>query len=113
MFLTYKGKRADNIIKTMKKTIYKLLPETVDTQVAYTGRKLSTCFKIKDKNKFDDQHNLMYHEKCPSELCDKNYIGGSGQGILERVKDHNGRDHKSHILKHSHILKLEINVKMF
>ena len=55
----------------------------------------------------------MYHEKCPSELCDKNYIGGSGQGILESVKDHNGRDHKSYILKHSHILKLDINVKIF
>ena len=28
------------------------------------------------------------------------YIGESGRRIAEREKDHNGRDHKSHILKH-------------
>ena len=49
----YKGKRADNIIKSMKKTLHKLLPETVKTQTAYTGRKLRTCFQSKDKSKFD------------------------------------------------------------
>ena len=85
----------------MKKTVHKLLPETVNTQIAYTGRKLSTCFQIKDKSKFDHQHDLVYDAKCPSELCDKNYIGESSRRIAERVKDHNGRDHKSHILKHS------------
>ena len=78
----------------MRKRVYKLLQ-------AYTGRKLSTCFQMKDKSKFDHQHDLVYHAKCPSELCDKNYIGESGRRIAERVKDHNGRDYKSHILKHS------------
>ena len=48
----------------MKKTIHKLLPEIVNAQVAYTGRKLSTCFQIKDKSKFDHQHDLVYHAKC-------------------------------------------------
>ena len=43
----------------------------------------------------------MYHVKCPHQLCDENYIGESGRLIVERVKDHNGRDHKQHILKHS------------
>ena len=43
----------------------------------------------------------MYHVKCPSELCDENYIGEKATSITERVKDHNGRDHKSHILKHT------------
>ena len=41
------------------------------------------------------------HAKCPSELCDEHYIGESGRRIAERVKDHSGRDHKLHILKHS------------
>ena len=85
----------------MKKTIHKLLPETVYTQITYTGRTLSTCFQIKDKNKFDHQHDLVYHPKCPSELCDKNYVVECGRPIAERVKDHNERDHKSHLLKHS------------
>ena len=43
----------------------------------------------------------MYHAKCLSELCDENYVDESGRRIVERVKDHNERDHKSHILKHS------------
>ena len=85
----------------MKKTVHKLLPETVNTQITYTGIELSTCFQIKDKSNFDHQHDLVYHAKCPIEFCDENYIGESGRRIAERVKDHNGRDHKSHILKHS------------
>ena len=65
--------------------------KTVDTQITYTGRKLSACFQIKDKNKLNHQHDLAYHAKCPSELYDKNYIGESGRGTTERVKDHNGK----------------------
>ena len=30
-----------------------------------------------------------------------NYIGVTARGIHKRIKDHNGRDHKSHMLKHS------------
>ena len=43
----------------------------------------------------------MYHAKCLSELCDENYVDESGRRIAERVKDHNERDNKSHIWKHS------------
>ena len=62
----------------MKKTVHKMLPKTVNTQIMYTGRKLSTCFQMKDQSKFDQQHDLVYHSKCPSELRNKNYIGESG-----------------------------------
>ena len=72
----------------MKKIVHKLLPETVNTQIAYTGRKLSNCFQIKDKSKFDHHYDLVHHAKCPSELRDKNYIGESGRRIAERIKDH-------------------------
>ena len=85
----------------MKKTVHKLLRETINTQIAQKGRKLSTCFQIKNKSKFDHHHDFEYHAKFPSELCDKNYIGESGRRIAERIKDHNGRGHKLRILKHS------------
>ena len=68
LLLPCKGKRAGNIIKSMKATIHKLLLETVYTQTVYIGRKLSTCFQIKGKNKFDHQHELVYHAKCPSDI---------------------------------------------
>ena len=37
------------------------------------------------------------------------YIGESGRRISERIKDHNGRDLKSHILRHS-VESLNANV---
>ena len=87
-------------MKSIGNTVYKLLTETVNTQIVYTGRKLSTCFQIKDKSKFDCQHDLVYHAKCPSELYDKNNIAESGKRVAERVKYRNGRDYKLHILKY-------------
>ena len=43
--------------------------------------------------KFDHQHDLKYHTKCPEESCTDDYIGESGKWVIERVKDHNGRDY--------------------
>ena len=39
--------------------------------------------------------------KCSTENCLDDCIGKSTRLIIERVKDHGGRDTKSHILKHS------------
>ena len=43
----------------------------------------------------------MSGEKCSAENCPRNYVGESARCIIERVKDHSGRDIKSHVLKHS------------
>ena len=37
----------------MKRTISKILPENIKIRTTYTGKRLSTCFKIKDKTKFE------------------------------------------------------------
>ena len=34
-------------------------------------------------------------------MCNDNYIGDAKQQIFERVKNHNNRDFKSHLLKHA------------
>ena len=44
---------------------------------------------------------MVYYADCPNERCRESYIGESGHRISECIKDHNGRDLKSHILKHS------------
>ena len=44
---------------------------------------------------------MVYYVDCPNGTCSENYIGESGRRTSERIKDHNGRDLKSHILKHS------------
>ena len=85
----------------MKRRISELLPPKVKTQVVYTGKKLSTCFNVKDQSKFEHRHDVVYYADCPNEKCRENYIGESGRRISEIIKVHNGRDLKSHILRHS------------
>ena len=101
LLLPYKGEKGQHLIKFMKRRISKLLPPEIKTQAAYTGKKLSTCFNVKDQSKFEHQHDVVYYADCPNEKCRENYIGESGRRISEIIKDHNGRDLKSHILRHS------------
>ena len=70
-------------------------------QVAYTGKKLSTCFNLKDQSKFEHQHDMVYYADCSNEKYRENYISESVSRISEYIKDHNGRDLKSDILRHS------------
>ena len=65
------------------------------------GRRLNSRFQIKDNSKKEHEHNIVYHVNCCQESYENNGIGGSGRRLVERVKDHNGRDNKSHVLKHS------------
>ena len=76
----------------MRNQLNTKLPEKVKIQTCYTGRRLSSRIRIKGKTK---------KEHGPEELCGDSYIGESSRRLVERVKDHNGRDNKSHVLKHS------------
>ena len=101
LLLPYKGEKGDHLIKSMKRRLSKLLPREFKTQVTYTCKKLGTSFNVNDQSKFDHQHDVVYYVDFPNETCRENYIDKGGQIISERIKDHNGRDLKSHILKHS------------
>ena len=81
-------------------SIKRLLPSNIKVQVSFTGDKLSSCHNIKDKTKFEHRH-VIYLGTCPETACNDNYIGEAKQQIFERVKDHNGRDFNSHVLKHA------------
>ena len=83
----------------MKTIISRLSLPEFKTQVAYTGKKLSTCFNVKDQYKFDHQHVKECYADCSNERCRENFIDESGHRISERIKDHNGRDFKSHSWK--------------
>ena len=85
----------------MKRYVNKILPKNIKVQTAFTGKWLSSCFKTKDGTKFEHQHDIIYQVKCSVENCSDDYIGESARRIIERVKDHSGRDTKSHVLKHS------------
>ena len=85
----------------MKRYVNNVLPENVEVQTAFTGKQLSSCFKTKDRTKFEHQHNIICQVKCSAENCSDDYIGESVRCIIEILKDHDGRDTKSHVLKHS------------
>ena len=44
---------------------------------------------------------MIYHVRCSAENCPDDYIGEAARRVVERVKDHGGRDTKSHMFKHS------------
>ena len=101
MILPSQGDRGNTLVKSLQKRLHNLLPDHINTQVTYTGKKLSTCFNIKDQTKFEQQHDIVYHDKCPEVDCVVNYIDEASRRVSERIKDHNGRDKKSHLFRHS------------
>ena len=71
------------------------------TKVIYTGKKLGTNFGIKDRTKAEHEHNLIYKVTCPEPTCNATYVGEVSRRFSERIKDHSGKDHKSHVATHA------------
>ena len=101
LVLPYQGEKRIHIVNSMKRHVNKILPEHVKVQTAFAGKRQSSCFKTKDRTKFEHWHDIIYQVKCSAENCSNDYIGESARRIIERVKDHGGRDTKSHVLKHN------------
>ena len=99
--LPYQREKGIHIVNSMKRYVNKILPEHVKVQTAFTRKGLSSCFKTKGRTKFEHQHDIIYRVKCSAEKCSDDYIGESATHIIERVKDHGGKDTKSHVLKYS------------
>ena len=101
LLLPYQGEKGLHLTKSLKKNLKSLLPSIVKANIGLTGKKLSTCFQIKDQTKFEHKHDIIYLATCPEDNCSENYIGESRRQISERIIDHKRRDQKQHIFKHS------------
>ena len=101
LLLSYQGEKTLYLTKSWKKNLKRILPSTVKANVDFTGKKLSTCFQIKDQTKFEHKHDIVYLRTCREDNCLNNYVRESECRISKRIIDHNGRDQKSHIFKHS------------
>ena len=101
LVVPYQGEKGIHIVNSMKRYTNKIQPENVKVQAAFTGKRLSSCFKTKDRTKFEHQHGIIYQVKFSSENCSDDYIEESARRIIESVKDNGGGDAKSHVLKHS------------
>ena len=74
-------------------------------------------FQYKDKTKFEHSYDVIYLGACPETTCNANYIREAKWPIFEGVKDHNDRDFKSHLLKHTldnnhqHVFEVTTKIK--
>ena len=94
MMPPHAGEKCCSLIKFLEKNLQKKLPTNIPTRIVYTGSKLSSDLKnVKVPTPFE--------ENCSDENCNKNYISESARRLDERMKDHNGRQSNSHLLKHS------------
>ena len=105
--LPFKCEEGTNLIKSIKTTSRKALPENHHVRIVFTGTKLSSHFNIKDETNKQHKHDLVYLSSCPSSTCNNCYIGETGRRLSERVLDHSGKDTKSHVLRHSFTAKHE------
>ena len=72
---------------------------------------LSSHFIIKDKTKFEHQHDLVYLGHCQENNCAGNYIGETTRKELEWIIDHNGGDTVFSIISAAHLsIHTEISV---
>ena len=75
LMIPYRGKEGGQVIKSIGKTVKRLLPSNKKMQVSLTGNKLGSCFNIKDKTKFEQKHDLIYFRTCPETPCNDDYRG--------------------------------------
>ena len=85
----------------MSRYVNQLLPEHTKLEITFTGKRLNSCFSIKNKTSFEHQHDLIHNVFCTETSCRDNYIGETGRRIVERIKDHSERDDASHMAKHN------------
>ena len=91
LMLPYQGDKGSNLLKSMKRCVSKPLPEHRKLEITFTGKKLNSCFSIKDKTSWEYQHRLTYYVNCTEPSCCDNYVTETGHRILERIKDHSER----------------------
>ena len=100
IMLPYQGQQGEKLLKSLTKTLNHYEKNHV-TKIIYTGTKLGTNFTVKDKTIKEHQHDLVYEVKCPEPTCKDSYIGEVSRRLGERIKDHCGRDSKSHVVTHT------------
>ena len=66
----------------------------------YRSAKLQSLFSVKDKTKFEHQHDVVYSVTCPKNNCNVTYIGETARRISVRAKEH-AKCETSHVARHS------------
>ena len=59
LLFPYQGEKGLHLTKSLKTNLKMLLPSTVKANICFTGKKLSACFQIKVKTKFEHKHDII------------------------------------------------------
>ena len=86
-------------MKLMNKCVNTLLLNNTKIEITFKSTKLNNCFNAKDKIDLEDNHGLICDTKYPEPTCIDDYVAENARRIIERIKDHNGKGHISHVLK--------------
>ena len=100
IIVPYRGRRGELTMKRLSNTIKRTLPNTT-TRVTYKGTRLSSKFNLKDREKLENVHDVVYQAKCPD--CSETYIGETARRLEERVEEHAKKDKNSHLLRHARL----------
>ena len=63
LVLPYQGEKGIYIVYSMKRYASNILPKNIKVQTAFTGKRLSSCFKAKGRAKFERQLDIIYQVK--------------------------------------------------
>ena len=84
--IQYQGEKGGEVIKSVRKTVKRLLSSNIKLQVSFTCNKLSSRFKIKGKTNFEHKHDVTYPGTCPGTKCNDNCIGKGNDKFLRGLK---------------------------
>ena len=101
LILPYAGEKGCLIVRSLGTQLKRSLPNNVKPNIVFTGTKLSSNFNVIDPVPFTKKHDVIYRSICATESCNEDYVGECARRLYERVKNHNGRDHSSHLVKHA------------
>ena len=110
MCLPYKGQQGEEIVRKFKDVLLKSIPNYVQPRIIYTGKKLGSFFRVKDKIPKEHESNLVYAFKT-EEVRD--YIGETKVRYGSRTHEHTDTDKASAVYKHKVENGLEITDSNF
>ena len=108
--LPYKGVSGDKVVHGLRNTLSRILPSHVKPRFIYKGRKLGSCFRVKDRVPLKHQSNLIYQFKPEYNGKTKvEYVGETNVRFSTRSYEHCFTDKKSHVYLHKDAQGLQIS----
>ena len=101
LILPYAGEKGCSIVTSLEKQLKRSPTNNVKPNIVFTGTKRSCNFNVKDPVPFSEKHDVIYRSVCATESCNEDYNGECARRLYKRVKNYNGRDHSSHLVKHA------------